>query len=117
MDSPGDVVDNDLMDACETLGRAMYRGIGSCVVHKHPTGPWVADLDSSTGLLESAAATSKRASIEGLYCSLWVKASKWHRAGSIPAARFTVIMEAMAQTEWLFGLPAEEQPALPLIPA
>ena len=99
--------DDDLMRACETLCRAMYHGFGTAVVGRpNQRGPWVARMDSSHGILMAAAATSKRASIEGLYCALWDEA-EWLKAEGCAPARFGAICEAMALTEGMFGLPAE----------
>ncbi len=99
--------DEALMEACETLCKAMYRGLGTCVVHRYPHGPWVADMISSAGMLASAAATGKRAAICGVYCSMWVKANDWRTSGEVPPGRFAEVREAMAATEGLFGLPEE----------
>jgi hypothetical protein len=67
-------------------------------------------MTSSDGDIMFAAATSKRAAIEGLYCSLWYSADRrvaWGTPSALAPARFSAIREAMSQTEGLFGLPEE----------
>ena len=102
--SPSDDV---LLEACQTLGRAIFRA-GSSSIAKLPNGLWRAEFYAAAynGALEVAWSTGRTAAIHALYCRLWARCDD-RVEGTVDPARFSDIREAMAATEGLFGLPEE----------